>query len=334
MGFAFGRSLACMGWPGGLAFLVASWVAGAAPAVIEGRGLANASAAVRIGSHRILVGSDEHNALLLYDVRTGGRPLKSFPTGPWLDLEPDAREADFEGAARIGDTLYWIGSHSRNRQGKVRSERQRLLALRVADEDGDVRLSPMGPPLTTLLQSLCSTPGLADFGLGAAARLEPKEPGGLNIEGLAATPEGGLYIGFRSPVPDGKALMALLMNPAELIAGRPARWGPPARLDLGGQGIRDAVWSGRRYYLLGGSPGEGGRTQLYRWAGPGVAPEVLKSPGLKNLNAEGMVIFGTPARPRLLVLSDDGNRRVNAGKEAQDRTFRMLWVDLPPENGP
>lgn len=52
--------------------------------------------------------------------------------------------------------------------------------------------------------------------------------------------------------------MALLMNPAELIAGRPARWGPPARLDLGGQGIRDAVWSGRRYYLLGGSPGRAG----------------------------------------------------------------------------
>jgi hypothetical protein len=32
-------------------------------------------------------------------------------------------------------------------------------------------------------------------------------PGGLNIEGLAATPDGQLLIGFRNPLSEGKALL-------------------------------------------------------------------------------------------------------------------------------
>ena len=40
--------------------------------------------------------------------------------------------------------------------------------------------------------------------LADAALLPPKEPGGFNIEALAATPGGKLLIGLRNPVPAGE----------------------------------------------------------------------------------------------------------------------------------
>jgi len=294
--------------------------------LLEGRGLANASAVVRIGSDRILAGSDDQNALVLLDARKGGAPLRTFPAGRWLGLGAGDGEADLEGTARVGDVVYWIGSHARNKNGKWRPERQRLLALRVSGEESDLTLTPVGRPVATLLESLASAPSLASFRLGAAAALPPEDPGGLNIEGLAARPDGGLWIGFRSPVPGGRALLVPLLNPVEVVSGAVPRWGEAVTLDLEGKGIRDLTWTGREYFILGGNAADGGKTRLYRWRGPGSEPEVLKVPGLKDLNAEGLAAFGTPERPELLVVSDDGNRSDNERRLPADRTFRMLWV--------
>lgn len=301
-----------------------------APAVegVECQGLANASAAVRVGANRILVGADENNALLLYDATTGGAPLKVFQTSQWLGLPTGRGEVDLEGAARVGDVLYWIGSHARNKNGKRRPERQRLMGLRVSQEEGDVQLTPVAGPVSTLMEQLTAAPGLRPFDLAAAAELSPEAPGGLNIEGLAATAEGGLWIGFRSPVPDAQALLVPLLNPAEVLNQKPARWGDPARVDLGGKGIRDLVWTGREYFILAGSPDDGGRTKLMRWGGAGQAAVPIKVPGLKDLNPEALVVFGTPEKPRLLILSDDGNRKSNETRDLSRRTFRMVWVNL------
>ncbi|MBN8248998.1 MAG: DUF3616 domain-containing protein [Verrucomicrobia bacterium] len=325
----------CGRTPGGLWALVALMMlapgsppvfAKEVPGLVEGRGLANASAVVRIGPDRILAGSDDQNALVLLDARTGGAPLKILPAGPWLGLGARDGEADLEGAARIGDVVYWIGSHARNKNGKLRPERQRLLALRIAGEEGDLSLTPVGRPVATLLDSLATAPSLASLRLGAAAALPPEDPGGLNIEGLAARPDGGLWLGFRSPVPGGRALLVPLLNPGEVVTGVAPRWGDPVTLDLEGKGIRDITWTGREYFLLGGNAADGGRTRLFRWQGPGSQPEPVKAPGLKDLNAEGLAVFGTPEQPRLLVVSDDGNRSDNEQQPPAERTFRMLWV--------
>jgi hypothetical protein len=45
---------------------------------------------------------------------------------------------------------------------------------------------------------------LKDYELEKAEKLAPKEEGGLNIEGLTATPNGELLIGFRNPIPKEK----------------------------------------------------------------------------------------------------------------------------------
>ncbi|MCW5557948.1 MAG: DUF3616 domain-containing protein, partial [Verrucomicrobiae bacterium] len=203
---------------------------------------------------------------------------------------------------------------------------RRLLALRVSDEDGMLSLAPVGRPVTSLLDSMAAAPSLTAFRLGAAAALAPESPGGLNIEGLAARAEGGLWIGFRSPVPEGRALLIPLLNPEEALTGSAPRWGEAVTLDLGGKGIRDMAWTGREYFLLGGNAADGGKTRLFRWKGLGAEPETVKVSGLKDLNAEGLAVFGTPEQPRLLIVSDDGNRSDNERRAPADRTFRMLWV--------
>lgn len=299
----------------------------AAEPMLEFRGLANASAAVRVGEDRFLAGCDENNVLQLYR-NTGGDPVASFETSQWLGLTTRNGEADYEGAARLGDVVFWLGSHGRNKSGERRPDRQRLLAVRVVESagDGSITLNPVGEPVATLVEQMAAAPTLTRFGLADASRRPPEEPGGLNLEGLAAGPGDSLWLGFRNPVPEGKALMVPLENPLEVVAGRPARFGEPRLLDLGGRGIRDLVWTGRDYFVIGGAAGGGGKSQLYRWAGDASAPLPVGKAFPKSLNPEAVVVFGSPESPRLLVLSDDGGRTANETWNFARRTFRAVWV--------
>ena len=104
----------------------------------------------------------------------------------------------------------------------------------------------------------------------------PKEPDALNIEGLSATAEGHLLIGFRNPVPNGKALLVPLLNPNEAIDGQSPRFGDAIQLDLGGLGIRDIEWTGQAFFIIAGSFEGGHKSKLYRWNGPGTNPELLE----------------------------------------------------------
>lgn len=291
------------------------------------RGMANASAVIALGDDRFLAASDEDNALRLYSLADGAGPLKEFDTTDWLGLRPGKdSEADFEGAARVGDLIFWIGSHGRNKDGKSRPARQRLLATRVVGTNDAFGLVPAGPAYTGLVADFARAPQLSRFRLGDAARLSPEQPGGLNIEGLAATPEGGLLVAFRNPVPEGMALLVPLLNPPELAAGKPARLGEPILLDLGGQGVRDLVWSGKEYFLIAGHPTDGGKQRLLRWEGPGKIPVPVEHRSFKSFNPEAITVVGSGDSTRLLVLSDDGNRKQS--KNAADRKFRSFWVDL------
>jgi hypothetical protein len=65
--------------------------------------------------------------------------------------------------------------------------------------------------------------GHRKFSDAAALVLEAND--GLNIEGLAATPEKKLLIGFRNPIRSQRALLASLENPREVMQGKAARYG-------------------------------------------------------------------------------------------------------------
>ena len=92
-------------------------------------GCCDASAGVAVSSNLFLVANDEDNLLRVYRRDQSGPAVQGFATGEFLHVVPKQPECEIEGAARMGDRIYWITSHERNRQGEARA---RLLAQTVS----------------------------------------------------------------------------------------------------------------------------------------------------------------------------------------------------------
>lgn len=294
-------------------------------------GLCDGSAAVALEGGFFAVADDEDNILRIYHRAAGASVVASFDVSRFLRVDPKAPEADLEGAARIGDLIYWITSHGRNADGKERPSRQRFFATRIAITNNLPALIPVGQPYTRLLRDLSSEPKLSRFGLAAAAQLPPKSPGALNIEGLAATPEGSLWIGFRNPVPEGRALLVPMLNPAELTHGGTARFGEPILLPMRGRGVRSITeWEGQYLIVAGAWHGEG-TSDLYLWSGRAEPPRLLDQFRLGSFNAEALARFRGPDQNELLLVSDDGNvlvgrRPCKKLKDPAQKRFRTLTL--------
>ena len=326
-------------------------------------GICDASAAVTLTGRLFAVADDEDSVLRVYDADRGGEPVRAVDLAPSLfppddeerapkkkkkgkrkrsDADPAtgaapaqprprrAPESDIEGATRIGDLAFWMTSHGRNRTGKRKDAR--LLFFATTARDGDDPLRIVGRAYERLLEDLLADPRYAGFGLAAASELAPKEPGGLNLEGLGERPEGGVWIGFRNPIPGGRALVAPLLNPERLGEGERARLGDPILLDLGGLGIRSlSRWRGHTL-IAAGSHADGGEARLYRWDGRGAALP-LSGLALDDFNPEGF--FSPEARDEILLLSDDGVVEID-GEECKRlddparKRFRGRWIALPP----
>lgn len=305
-------------------------------------GMCDASGAVALTQSIFVVADDEGNLLRAYDARVGGAPLSSVDVSAPLGVSrPDrparpgrpagprpAPEMDIEAATRSGELAFWITSHGRNSAGKLRPERLAFFATTAPREPS--RLAVVGTSYTRLLDDLAADPRFAPFGLEAAAQLPPKAAGGLSIEGMTERRAGGLFIGFRSPTPQGRALVISLLNPADVVRGGAARFGEPLLLDLGGLGVRALSWWRGRYLVVAGHHADGADSRLYAWDGGGAPVRLMELPGF---NPEG---FFTPeGSDQILLLSDDGSALVD-GVECKSLTdsarkrFRGRWVSLPP----
>ncbi len=247
--------------------LCAGW-ASAHAAPLQHFGICDGSAAVAVGADRFLVANDDDQTLRLYRRDVSGAALDtSFDWSKWLDIDGEKKkdEVDIEGAAQIGKRIYWIGSHGLNTKGKVKPKRRQLFATDIDDKHGTVTLEPFGKAYTGLLPALMAE----KYGLREAAGKIPEE-GGLNIEGLAATPQGGLLIGFRSPLIDGKALIVPLRNPDALLKKKTATpdLGEPVTLPLGGRGIRSIDYAPglHAYLIVAGPAGKDGDFKLDKWS--------------------------------------------------------------------
>jgi len=227
------------------------------------RGMCDASAATSLSADLFVVANDEDNILRVYHRQAGGMPAFSFDMNSFLRIGKKNPEADIEASAMIGDRIYWITSHGRNAKGKDAPNRERFFATRFFVTNNTVSLTPIGRPYTLLLDDFFREPRLSRFHLILASMLAPKEHGALNIEGLTSTPEGHLLIGFRNPIPQGKALLVPLLNPAELIQGKSAKFGDPLLLDLGGYGIRSMGGEQNNYLIIAGSYNSDGESRAY-----------------------------------------------------------------------
>lgn len=300
--------------------------------ITEHAGLCDASAAVAVGPTQFVVANDEDNVLRVYRRDQPGPPVRTFDLTAFLKPDPEHPEADIEGAARVGDRVYWITSHGANQKGKPRPSRHRLFATDVSVAGDRVTLTPVGTPYQNLVKDLTETPGPKDYPWGEGAKKPPEQVGGLNIEGLCATSEGTLLIAFRNPIPGGKALLVPLENPKEVVAGNAAKLGKPIPLALGGLGIRSIEYVEARgtYLIVAGPYNDDGDFKLYQWSGAASEePELIQGVNFKGVQPEALISY-PGEETKIQFLSDDGTKQVD-GKDCkaakpEKRSFRSIWV--------
>jgi hypothetical protein len=298
--------------------------------VLVYRGTSDSSAAISVSEEMFIVADDENNVLRIYNINGSGLPVFLYDLTQFLNIYSEHPEADIEGATKIGDTIYWISSHGRNKDGKIRPNRYRFFATSVNTENGNVTIRPVGIPCRTLIHSLLKTKHAQQIGLGQATRfdeanltkrerksLAPKREG-LNIEGLCASPDGKtIYIGFRNPrpfdmeSPRAKAIVVPLNNPKHVIErGSVPIFGVPLLWDLGGLGIRSLEYSDfhKAFFIIAGPYNEGLGFALYRWSGEKDRPPVLVRKlrqDRSSLKPEALICFKKSGK--FLLLSDDGS---------------------------
>jgi hypothetical protein len=308
---------------------------------VKYRGVCDASAAVALDSNHFVVAEDEIDNLIIYR-RGEPEPLAKVDIVDYLgNRKPTGKvkEADIEGAARIGLRIYWIASHGRDKNAHVEETRWRFFATDIVETGSIPGVKPVAaPPYKKLLQDMIAEQKLAPLGLAAAAEKAPEDPGGLNIEGLASTPEGQLFIGFRNPRPGNKAIILPLTNPDMVTGGAKPTFGEANLIDLGGRGVRSIERIGDRYVIIagpfddgkGGSPGSD--FAIFTWSGKTAeTPRRVETNALSTMRPEAVFeIIGTN---QVHILSDDGDEKIDGEKckdtSAEKRSFRGITLSLP-----
>ncbi|MCC3156615.1 DUF3616 domain-containing protein [Hymenobacter sp. 15J16-1T3B] len=230
----------------------------------------------------------------------------SFRLADLLDLPgSQEQEVDLEGLAEAGHYLWLIGSHSRKRQkpdpehldapkqlgklAEVEADANRYLLARVPllpdPVTGNFTLRRTAPdpdrPDRLLFAAALRPRGGAnellhllrrDEHLGPFLQL-PGKDNGFDIEGLAAAPDGRVFVGLRGPVLRGWAVvLELLPRPDKHGQLRLAKLPGTANryhkhfLDLGGMGLRELRLLDRDLYLLAGPTMDlDGTIAVYCW---------------------------------------------------------------------
>ena len=290
-------------------------------------GPCDSSAAAALDADHFVVGNDENDMLGVYR-RGQAQAVGRVDLAKFLGTQP-GEESDIEGAATIGPRTYWITSHGSNSKGKTQPSRQRFFATELRPGTPPT-LEPVGAPYAKLLQDMDSTAALKPYRLADAARRAPESEGGLNIEGLAATPDGRLLIGLRNPLSQNRALVIPLDNPAEVVQGQRAKFGAAIELDLDRRGIRSIDWVGSSYLIVAGPTADVGSFALYRWSGQaGDAAQAVPGVDLQGLRPEAMIALAQqPGSVQLL--SDDGGVKTDGVEckklPAARQSFRALVV--------
>jgi hypothetical protein len=325
---------------------------GAATAPTTYRMSCDGSMAVMIDATHFLDGNDEQQGMRLYTRGTGGTPLFTFDVSSAIGLST-GDEADLEDAARVGDRIYVIGSHGRNKNGKLERARYRFFAMDVTGASPSIALSVPGYTTSLLDQMLVpanwTTPDTALLAtLTAASNLtratDPALPplaAGTNIEGLAWAPTAArpnqLLIGFRNPVQAGKAIVVSLLNADAVVAGVSAQFGEATLLDLGGLGIRGMAWSATHasVLLIGGPQTDAaGPFRLFKWSGaaadvPVAVADITSVPTVSS--PEAIVTY--PGSHDVQILFDQGDHDGGDGicKDAaeSDQLFNDTIVHVP-----
>ena len=273
-------------------------------------GTSDASSAIAIDADYMFVADDEDQTIRLYDRTKSGLPISTFDFTSSLGLSGNS-EVDIEASTKIGNIIYWIGSHSNNSSGNDRPNRERIFSTTISGTGASTTLT-FGGYYQFLEDDMIAWDNTNGHGLGAgflglaasaANNVVPEQSNGFNIEGFTVAPNGTTgYIAFRAPneptTDRTKALIVPVTNFTSILNGSggtagSAIFGTPIQLDLGGRGIRSIERNANNEYLIIAGPA-GAATgtaphdfRLYTWTGVATDAPVLRSADLTALNAGG-----------------------------------------------
>ncbi len=323
-------------------------------------GSSDASTAFALDSNWMIVADDESNLLRVYP-RDGGAAVMEWSyaaNGPMLP-----KELDLEAGAKVGNTLYLIGSHSNKKDGSdAEADRSHLFAVTVSGTGADTQFTYVGKfdqlESELIAWDVNNTHGLGanyfGFAASAADGVSPERIDGFSIEGMATSPDNSaLWLAFRAPQTTAArdhALIVPVTNYTALVAGTAsdASFGAPIQLDLGGRGIRSISQAADGTYLIIAGP-TGAATEavdrdfvLFTWDG-NIAHEAVELGN--NLDAlrdatggsfESIVSMpNTPATGDYVQLLMDNGDTVWDGETAiskdlpdAEQQFQGVWVKL------
>jgi hypothetical protein len=312
-------------------------------------GVSDASALVFLDANHFVVADDESNLLRVYHAEGNQKPAVFCDLNGYLKVSSHSQEADIEAAAKTDDRIYWITSHGRNKNGKIRPNRYRFFCTKLhmaSNPSSPPKLIPIGTPCSSLVQQLAAQPFVARHVLLEATRMEttlstkerkkmaPKKQG-LNIEGLTWHPgHRSLLIGLRNPLHSSRdgvyqncAIVFELKNPASVIEQqKPAEFGNEMYWDLGSRGIRGMEYSQQRkmFFILAGPIDSETTFALYRWDGDFThQPELVFVWPLNDpFNPEGIAV--RPLDDMLWIASDDGTREIPVDSPDECVAGKML----------
>lgn len=299
-------------------------------------GASDASTAQAVDSEFMLVADDENQSLRLYSRSLSGLQGIGFDFTAALGLTDInggvPREVDIESSMRVGNRIYWAGSHGNQATGSfnARPNRRRVFATDLTGSGALASLAYVDR-YDFLLEDLVAWDNANGHGLGAgalglqastAANLSPEIPSGFNLEGLATASDGTTaYLAFRAPLlppanqlpvtPSSTRTHALLIPvlqfPSLVVDGSPgsrpagsATFGPPIIADLGQRGVRSIEGNARGQFVISAGPVGPGSTvqqpQLYAWNGSPTSAPVALTADLAALQADGAfeAIIGVP----------------------------------------
>jgi hypothetical protein len=308
------------------------------------QGSCDGSGGVALDADHFLDVNDEDQQVRVYKRGATATAVHTVDVSVGIGLKV-GDEADFEDVARIGNRLYVVSSHGRDKNGDLEPARHRFFALDVGGTlpSLSVTVAGYGSSLVADLldASRWTTPSSVVIALlqSAAQPATASDPAlapevdGLNIEGLAAWPSASqpnrLVLGLRNPRSGADAILVTLLNADAMLGGARAQLGEAVTLDLGGLGVRSMTWSPAHQALLilAGERATGSTFKIYKWSGAsGAKPTAMATltPPADH-SAEALITY--PNTLDVQVLFDQGDLMIDGNTCKKAMVAKKYFTD-------